>query len=145
MTGVQTCALPIFPLGPLELVKAVEAQPRQDAHAFLREPWRKRPRCSAPYPACSSSRRGPGPSLLTVTSQQATYLYSTTLPQTSMYRQRNQKLWFLTGEKAWALGTPPGQEGPPVLPALTRVADYYSVPPDGLPNCFATGDRKSVV
>lgn len=46
------------------------------------------------------SNQEPGsPFLLTVTSQQVTYLYSTNLPQSSMYTQRNQKGWFLREER----------------------------------------------
>ena len=56
------------------------------------------------------------PTLLTVTSQQVTYLYSTNLPQSSMYMQRNQKLPFLREENVGGLGMRPGQEPCLALP-----------------------------
>lgn len=49
-----------------------------------------------PEPPHSLLKNNPALSfLLTVTSQQVTYLYSTNLPQSSMYKQRNQKRRFL--------------------------------------------------
>ena len=53
-----------------------------------------------------------------MTSQQVTYLYSTNLPQISMYMQRNQKLPFLREENVGGLGTPPGQEPCLALPHM---------------------------
>ena len=79
--------------GPI-FIEAIKAQARQNAHSFLKgrmvRALATRRLQASPFLSLSKCDI-----LLTVTSQQVTYLYSTNLPQISMYMQRNQKGRFL--------------------------------------------------
>lgn len=57
-------------------------------------------------------------------------MYSTNLPQSSMYMQRNQKLPFLREENVGGLER---QARSPALLPLTRVADYSAIGQGGNP------------